>query len=109
MNALERKLIDKLARYQDTAPVYRIEPRPLDELEKAAAQLANRVAGRDEGSRSRTSRGKGLSDLRLSGGFRARVYHASEAMAVHAGLAPMAHLLGDNVDKGALTEAAVAT
>ena len=109
MNALERKLIDKLARYQDTAPVYRIEPRPLDELEKSAAQLGSRVAGQDEDGRLRIARGNGRSDLMLSGGFRARAYHVSGAMAVHAGLAPMTYLLGDTVDKGALTEAAVAT
>jgi hypothetical protein len=109
MNALERKLIDKLGRYQDTAPVYRIEPRPLDELEKSAAQLASRVAGQDEDGRARISRGKGRSELLLSGGLRARTYHASGAMAINAGLAPMTHLLGERVDKGALTEAVVAT
>src|SRR6185295_15190860 len=109
MNALERKLIDKLGGYKDTAPVYRIEPRPLDELEKSAAQLACRVAGRDEDGRSRVSRSEGRTELLLSGGLRARAYHASGAMAVNAGLAPMTHLLGDKVDKGALTEAAVAT
>jgi hypothetical protein len=89
MNTLERKLIDKLARFQDTAPVYRIEPRPLDELEKSAAQLACRVAGLDEDSRSRLSRSKGRSELLLSGGLRARAYHASGAMAINAGFAPM--------------------
>jgi hypothetical protein len=109
MNALERKLIDKLGRYQDTAPVYRIEPRPLDELEKSAAQLACRVAGQDEDGRSHISRSEGRSEFLLSAGLRARAYHASGAMAVNAGLAPMTHLLGDKVDKGGLTEAAVAT
>ncbi len=109
MNTLERKLIDKLARHQDTAPVYRIEPPPLNALEKSATQLALRVAGENEHGRSRVSRIDGRSEILLSGGMRARAYHASGAMAVNAGLAPMTHLLGDKIDKGALTKAAVAT
>lgn len=41
MNAFEKKLVDKLSHYHDAAPVYRIEPHSLDELERSAAQLAN--------------------------------------------------------------------
>lgn len=109
MNALERKLIDKLSNYHEAASVYRIEPYSLDELEAAAARLANRVAGHKEDSKSRVLRGKGRSDLLLGDGFRARAYHPSGAIAVKAGLAPMEHLIGEKADKTALTEASVAT
>src|SRR5262245_50091428 len=109
MNALERKLIDKLSNYRDAAPVFRIEAQPLDELEKSAAQLANRVAGYGEGGRSRIVRGKDASDVLLAGGFRARVYHASGAIAVKARMAPMDHVLGERIDKGAMTEASMMT
>lgn len=109
MNALERKLIDKLSNYHEEASVYRIEPYSLDELEAAAARLANRVAGHKEDSKSRVLRGKGRSDLLLGDGFRARAYHPSGAIAVKAGLAPMEHLIGEKADKTVLTEASVAT
>ena len=109
MNALERKLIDKLSNYHEAASVYRIEPHSLDELEAAAARLANRVAGHKEDSKSRAVRGNGRSDLLLGDGFRARAYHPSGAIAVKAGLAPMEHLIGEKADKKALTEASVAT
>ena len=95
MNALERKLIDKLSNYREAASVYRIEPYSLDELEAAAARLANRVAAHKEDSKSRVLRGKGRSDLLLGDGFRARAYHPSGAIAVKAGLAPMEHLIGE--------------
>ncbi len=109
MNALERKLIDKLSNYHEVAPVYRIEPHSLDELERSAARLANRVAGHKEDSKSRLRRSKGRSDLLLGDGFRARAYHPSGAIAVKAGLSPMEHLIGEKTDKIALTEASVAT
>jgi hypothetical protein len=109
MNAIERKLIDKLSNYCEAAPVYRIEPHSLDQLEAATARLANRVAGQKEDSRSHVVRGKGRSDLLLGDGFRARAYHPSGAIAVKAGLAPMEHLIGEKADKKALTEASVAT
>ena len=109
MNALERKLVDKLGRYQDAVPVYRIEPRALDDLENSTAKLAHRIAGRGEEGKSRVVRGKARSDLHFSDGFHARAYHASGAIAVHTGLAPMSHLLGEKIDKGAMTEAAVGT
>jgi hypothetical protein len=109
MNALERKLIDRLSNHRDSAPVYRIEPQPLDELEKSAAQLGNRIAGHEEHGRARITRGKSRSDLALAGGFRARAYHASGAIAVKAGLAPMDHVLGEKVDKNMLIEASTMT
>jgi hypothetical protein len=109
MNALERRLIDKLSNYRDAAPVYRIEPRPLDELENAAAELARKVAGGREQERARTARGRSRSDIALADGYRARVYHASGAMAVQADLAPMEHLIGEKADKGTLIERASTT
>jgi hypothetical protein len=108
MNAFEKKLVDKLSHYHDAAPVYRIEPHSLDELERSAAQLANRVAGQKEDSKSRVVRGNGRSDLLLADGFRARVYHPSGAIAIKAGLAPMEHLIGERADKKTLTDAAAA-
>ena len=109
MNALERKLINKLSNYHEAAPVYRIEQHSLDEMETAAARLGNRVAGHKEDSKSRVVRGKGRSDLLLGDGFRARAYHPSGAIAIKAGLPPMEHLIGETADKKVLTEASVAT
>ena len=109
MNAFEKKLVDKLSHYHDAAPIYRIEPHSLDELERSAAQLANRVAGQKEDRKSRIVRGNGRSDLLLADGFRARVYHPSGAIAIKAGLAPMEHLIGERADKKTLTDAAAAT
>src|SRR6185369_8897314 len=108
MNALEKKLIDKLSHYHDAVPVFRIEPPSLDALEAAAARLANRVAGHKDDSRSRIVRGKGRSDVLLGNGFRARAYHPSGVIAINAGFAPMEHLIGEKADKNALTEAASA-
>jgi hypothetical protein len=109
MNALERKLIDKLSNYHETASVYRIETHPLDELEAAAARLANRVAGHKEDSKSHAVRGNSRSDLLLGDGIRARAYHPSGAIVVKAGLAAMEHLIGEKAEKKALVEASVAT
>ncbi len=108
MQPLERKLVDKLSHYRDTAPVHRIEPRPLDELEHIATDVAHSAAGREDG-KSRVVRGKARTDIALADGFRARVYHASGALAARAGFAPMEHLIGEGADKGALTETAIAT
>ena len=109
MNALERKLIDKLSNYHEAASVYRIEPHSLDELEAAAARLANRVAGHKEDSKSHAVRGNSRSDLLLGDGIRARAYHPSGAIVVKAGLAAMEHLIGEKAEKKALVEASVAT
>ena len=105
MHALERKLIDKVTHYHDTAPVFRIEPRPLAEMEVAAVSLAQQVAGHDDTGRSHVVRGKQRSDIALAHGVRARVYHASGAIVVNAGLAPMDHILGEKIDKTLMTEA----
>ena len=87
MNALEKKLVDKLSHYHDTAPVYRIESPSLDELEVSAGRLAKRAAGQNEDCKSHIMRGEGRSDVLLSDGIRARVYHPSGAIAVKAGWA----------------------
>lgn len=108
MHTLERKLVDKITNHHDTAAVYRIEPRPLSEVEDAAISLAQRVAGNYDEGRPHIKRGKDRSEIALADGVRARAYHASGAIAVSAGFAPMQHLLGDKIDKAAMTEASLA-
>jgi len=77
MNMLERKLVDKVTHYHDTAPVFRIEPRALADMEAAAESLAKHVAGHDSVARSHVTRGKERTDIALANGVRARAYHAS--------------------------------
>ncbi len=109
MNALEKKLVDKLTHYHDVVPVFRIEPHSLEELESSAVKLASRVAGQEESGKSGSVRRRGRTDFVLSDGFRARAYHPSGAIAVRAGFAPMEHVLGEKIDKNALTEASITT
>jgi len=109
MNGLQRKLVDKVSHYHDTAPVFRIEPRPLPEVEGTATSLAQRVAGNYDERPPHTVRGKDRSEIALANGVRACAYHASGAIAVNAGFAPMQHLVGEKIDKDAMSEASVAT
>jgi hypothetical protein len=106
MSALLKKLVEKTCHYRDVVPVFRIEPRPLDELEGSALRMAAGVAGRDGDAKSRIERRNGRSDVLLQDGVRARVFHASGSLAVSAGLAPMEHLIGEKADKETLTRAA---
>ena len=51
MNMLERKLVDKVMHYHDAAPVFRIEPRALGDMETAAESLAKHVAGDEKNAK----------------------------------------------------------
>jgi len=106
MSALLQKLVEKTCHHRDVVPVFRIEPRPLGELETAALRLAAAVAGREADAKSQIERRRERSDILLQDAVRARVWHASGALAVSAGLAPMEHLIGDKADREALTQAA---
>jgi hypothetical protein len=108
MTALIEKLITKTDNYRDIVPVFRIEPRSLDEQEALAVRFAASVAGRAENVKSRIARGSGRSDVLLSEGVRARVYHASGSISVKASLGPMDHLIGEKANKEALTQSATA-
>ena len=109
MSALIKKMIEKTRYYRDVVPVFRIQQRSLDEQEALAAQLGQSVAGQPQDSKARVTRGTGRSDILLSEGIRSRVYHASGAIAVSAGLAPMEHLIGEKADKDALTNSVAET
>lgn len=108
MKGLEQKLASTVAHYRDEAHVFRIDPHPLDELERMAHELASHAAGHEHGKAS-FLRGKSHTRLALAHGVRARAYHASGALAVHCGLAPMEHLIGEKADERAFTEAALST
>jgi hypothetical protein len=107
MATLLQQLVDKTCYYREAAPVFRIEERPLDDRETAAVRLAGRVLGDAGDGKAQIARGAGRSDVRLSEGVRASIFHASGAIAVKTGLAPMEHLIGETADKAALTKSTV--
>jgi hypothetical protein len=103
MNALARKICDKTSHFRDTAPVFRIKTRPLDESEALAVELATRVLGSDR-CKAHKKRREGQSDLLLPEGVRATVFHASRAISVKSHIAPMEQLFEDHADRDKLTQ-----
>jgi hypothetical protein len=99
--------VEKTSHYQDVVPVFRIEPRPLEEIERQALHLAADIAGTEPEAKAQVERREGRSDILLQDGFRARVYHASGAWTIRSGLAPMEFLIGEKSDKDALTGSVV--
>ena len=79
MNTFEKKLVDKLSHYHDAVPIYRIEPHSLDELERSAAQLANRV-----------SRARRKAENRASCAETAAAIYCSLMVSAHAYITPRA-------------------
>ncbi len=107
MTALLKTLVDKTCYYRDVAPVFRIEQRSLDEMEANAVRLAGDVVGDAGDGKSQIARKETRSDILLPEGVRARVFHASGAVSVTTGLAPMEQLIGDHADREAMTRSTV--
>lgn len=107
MSKLHDMLVEKATGYRDVAAVFRIAPRTLDEMEADAMRLAAGVAGDKGELRRQVRRAEGHSEILLSEGVSAKVYHASGAIAVKAGLAPMENLIGTDVDRDRLKETTI--
>jgi hypothetical protein len=107
MATLLNKLVGKTRCYRDVAPVFRIEHRSLDEMEVNAVRLAGDVVGDAGDGKSQVVRKQARSDILLSEGVRARVFHASGAVSVTTGLAPMEQLIGEHADREAMTGSTV--
>ncbi len=107
MSALLKKLVDKTCHHRDVVPVFRIEQRSLDEMEANAVRLAGSLVGDAGDQKSQITRKDQRSDILLAEGVRASVFHASGAVAVNAGLAPMEQLIGEHADREAMTRSAV--
>jgi hypothetical protein len=107
MATLLQQLIDKTCYFRETAPVFRVEERSVEEMETAALRLAARVVGDSGDGKAQIARREDRSEFLLAEGVRASVFHASGAVAVKTALAPMDHLIA-RADKEAMTKATVA-
>jgi hypothetical protein len=108
-DTLRAALLNKLSNFRETAPLFRIRQRSIDEMEKVAVDFGNRFVATYSKNEPRrhVSRHEGFSVIHLPEGARMRVFHSSGAIIAKQSISPMDKIITRTTNKEELTRQAI--
>jgi hypothetical protein len=104
---LQKRLVEHLSNYRDSVSIFKTSTLPESKVVAETSAWVSRMTGqteRDEPADIHVREGKKSSVLFFPEGIRAKVYHASNAVVIKRGYAPMDHLIRDDQGTDYFTE-----